>query len=98
MLYTHYKDKMLELSERESTFDVLEQGRLTAEMLIQGLQKYSQIHIEAEKKELLVAIIQWVCLVDAIDDYNEDIQKKRYNPLLTSLNNDIQKSNNLMIS
>lgn len=97
-LFNHYINKIDNLSKIEGSFDVLDQGNYTSEMLLKGLCDFSGLSISPNKKELLTAIIQWVCLVDAIDDYADDVINNRYNPLFAYVGKEKSATNNVMIS
>ena len=57
------------------------QGNLTAKMLINAIE-FNNIHIlNEQQKRYITALAKWLCLIDAIDDYDEDNERGGYNPL-----------------
>ena len=77
------------------------QGNLTAKLLINAIE-FKDIHIlNEQQKRYITALAKWLCLIDAIDDYDDDNKQGRYNPL-NNLNessgflNDIEIKGNLI--
>lgn len=57
------------------------QGNLTAKLLINAIE-FKDIHIlNEQQKRYITALAKWLCLIDAIDDYDDDNKQGRYNPL-----------------
>lgn len=59
-----------------------EQGILTANMLSDAIQYEGMVHLDEAHQRYVSALAKWLCLIDAIDDYDKDAKHGRYNPLL----------------
>lgn len=57
------------------------QSGLTAKMISESFCDYG-IKCDNNTKTFLYTISEWLCLVDAIDDYERDRKHKKYNPLI----------------
>lgn len=68
-------------NQEDEGADLELQGSLTAKLLIDSIE-YNNIHIlNEQQKRYVTALAKWLCLIDAIDDYDEDNKQGRYNPL-----------------
>lgn len=80
------KDNLAEQEkvERAQTDSIDRAADATANMLAE----LSDYILEDKKTQfthnLLYAIGKWIYLIDALDDYDEDVKKKTYNPFITS--------------
>lgn len=57
------------------------QSALTASMLSDAFCDYD-IDCDDATKEFLHIVAEWLCFVDALDDYERDRKRKKYNPLI----------------
>ena len=74
--------KMHELAEIEKNNASLEmQQHAFAEMCILMMNEIREL--TENEKEFVYLIASWLCLIDALDDYDEDKKENKYNPLLT---------------
>lgn len=64
--------------------DLEEQGTLTAKMLNDAIQYGERVRLDEAHQRYVAALAKWLCLIDAIDDYDEDIKHNKYNPLVRS--------------
>ena len=82
-LFSEISNCMLMIKQAEDKGGDIElQSKLTSEMVIMAIQYENIIVLDEDEKSFLHSLIEWLCFVDAIDDYNEDFCKKRYNPLI----------------
>ena len=58
---------------------VIQQGNAFADMILPMLNCIESL--TQEETDFIRGISIWLCLVDAIDDYEEDLRLGRYNPL-----------------
>lgn len=57
------------------------QSRLTAEMLSEAFCDRA-VDCDDNTRAFLSSASEWLCLVDALDDYERDRRRKKYNPLI----------------
>lgn len=57
------------------------QSNLTAKMVSEAFCGY-EIECDNDTKTFLHTMSEWLCLVDALDDYEHDRKRKKYNPLI----------------
>lgn len=57
-----------------------EQSSLTANMLCAAIQYGNIVCLDEASCSYITALAKWLCLIDAIDDYNKDGKKGKYNP------------------
>lgn len=73
--------KMHELAKIEKNNASLEeQQKAFAEMCILMMNEIRELR--DNEKEFIYLIASWLCLVDALDDYDQDKKENKYNPLL----------------
>ncbi len=66
-------------AERDGA-DITTQGEAFASMIISSIETFAEL--DEDKRSLLRGISIWLCLMDAIDDFDKDIKQGAYNPLL----------------
>lgn len=72
--------KMYELEKNKS--DILEICNAFSIMMSDLMS--TAYNIDSEKLLFIKAISRWLYFIDQLDDYDEDIQEKKYNPLITN--------------
>ena len=58
---------------------VLEIAHDFAKMMLTALQ--SEFSISPQTENVIIAVCSWIYLIDALDDYDKDIKKNRFNPI-----------------
>jgi len=53
-----------------------------SQMICKSLSSY--FSISEQQKKIILAISSWIYLIDALDDYDKDVRKKRFNPFVTA--------------
>lgn len=74
----HVNYRNIQLAEREEK-DVLQIGDCFGQMMVATVD--SAFSVPQNVREYAREISRWMYFVDALDDYDEDIAKKRFNPL-----------------
>ena len=81
-------DGMQKIIAAESTHaGIEEQGRLFSNMVVSMLNCITPL--SAEQEDFIRGVSTWLCLIDAIDDYDEDLKQGKYNPLLVSTGSEL---------
>ena len=60
--------------------DVIEIGKHFADMMLEVAD--SNYNLPQDKRLFVYEISRWLYYIDALDDYDEDVRKKRFNPLI----------------
>ncbi|MDR2531560.1 MAG: DUF5685 family protein [Oscillospiraceae bacterium] len=68
------------LKHEEQNTDALTMAQVFSEMMCLAIS--SHLDISEQQKKFLVAITSWVYIIDALDDYESDLKKKRFNPFV----------------
>ena len=94
-IYMRSSMNMLKKMENEKC-GLKEQSKMFSETVSHAIDKFvlkDEIVLDVSSKEtslrLVKAIVQWICFVDSIDDYDDDMKNNNYNPLYYEL----EKSN-----
>jgi hypothetical protein len=74
----HEGYRLIQAAERENC-DVLQIGDRFADMMVSILD--AGFDASDTTKEYIRQIARWLYFIDALDDYDEDIQKHRFNPI-----------------
>lgn len=76
-LFEYLIFEMNNLREAENNCcGVTKQGELFSDVIISSLTDYLHVEINENCMHLIRGIIKWLCLIDAIDDYDKDIKKR----------------------
>ncbi len=63
----------------KSNADITSQGEAFANMIISSIETFSEL--DDDRRDFLRGISTWLCLMDAIDDFDKDLKSGAYNPL-----------------
>ena len=81
-LFENLRNSVFAIVDAEHAMEGFDtQSRLTGDMVSAALCAH-EVECDDSTRNFLHAVSEWLCFVDALDDYERDRKRKKYNPLL----------------